>query len=51
MAWTTIKGTEDNIDEQMQAFEDDAGTTSIDSYSLASHGHGQVVALVNYTAA
>lgn len=48
MAWTTITGTEDNLDENIATF---AGTvTSIDDFSVASHGHGQVVALVQYTA-
>jgi hypothetical protein len=48
MAWTTITGTEDNLDENVADFA--SGVTSIDSFSVASHGHGQVVALVEYTA-
>jgi len=48
MAWTTITGTEDNIDDEIATF---AGTvTSIDAFSVASHGHGQVVAVIEYSA-
>lgn len=48
MAWTTIKANEDDLDEAVANFE--ATVTSIDSFSIASHGHSQVVALVQYTA-
>lgn len=48
MAWTTIKGTEDNIDEEVEAFE--ATVTSIDAFSVASESRGELVALVEYTA-
>lgn len=48
MPWTTITGTEDNIDTEISDFA--SGVSSIDRYSLASHAHGQVVALVEYTA-
>jgi len=48
MAYTTITGKEDTLDEEIATF---AGTvTSIDAiHGLASHGHGQVVALVEYS--
>lgn len=48
MPWTSITGTEDNIDEEVADFE--SGVTSIDDFSIASHRHGTVVALVEYTA-
>ena len=48
MAWTTIKENPDQLDEAVSSFE--AGVTSIDGFSVASHGQNQVVALVQYTA-
>jgi len=48
MPWTTVEGTEDNIDEELADFA--STVTSVDKFSVASHGHGQVVALVQYTA-
>jgi hypothetical protein len=48
MAWTTIKSNEDDLDEAIADFE--SGVSSIDDFSVASHGHSQVVALVQYTA-
>jgi len=47
MAWTTVTGTEDNIDEEITSFA--SGVTSIDDFSVASHGHGQVVAVIDYS--
>lgn len=49
MAYTTITGSEDNLDEEIADFA--ATVTSIDAiHGIASHGHGQVVALVEYSA-
>lgn len=47
MAWTTIKGTEDNIDTEISDFE--SGVTSIDSFSVASEARGEVVAVIQYS--
>lgn len=48
MAWTTITGTEENLDENIATFE--SGVTSIDAFSVASESRGELVALVEYTA-
>lgn len=48
MAWTTIQGSAEDIDENIASFE--SGVTSIDSFSIAHQGRNRVVALVEYTA-
>lgn len=48
MAWTTIKENPDQLDEAIASFE--SGVTSIDGFSVASHGQNQVTALIRYTA-
>lgn len=47
MAWTTITDKRDLIDEEIATF---AGTvTSIDSFSVASHGGNEVTAVIEYS--
>lgn len=48
MAWTTIKEHPDELDEAIASFQ--SGVTSIDGFSVTSHGHNQAVALIQYTA-
>lgn len=48
MAWTTIQARPADLDEEIASFE--AGVTSVDAFSVASHGRNQVTALIRYTA-
>lgn len=48
MAWTTIEAQPGDLDEAVATFQ--SGVTSVDGFSITSHGHDQVVALVRYTA-
>ena len=48
MAWTTITGTEDNIDENIASFA--SGVSSIDAFSVTSEARSEVVAVIQYTA-
>lgn len=48
MPWTTIEESPADLDEALASFA--SGVTSVDKYSIASHGRNQVVALVQYTA-
>jgi len=47
MAWTSITASVSEIDDEVSTFE--SGVTSIDDFSLATHGQ-QVTALIQYTA-
>jgi hypothetical protein len=48
MPWTTITEQRKDLDEAVASFE--SGVTSIDSFSVAGHGHNRVTALIEYTA-
>lgn len=48
MAWTTVTGDKDSIDEEIASFA--SGVTSIDGYSVASYSRNNVVAVIEYTA-
>lgn len=47
MAWTTIEAYPEDLDDEVATFE--SGVTSIDSFSIASHRHNTVVALIEYS--
>lgn len=48
MAWTTVQGSSEDIDDNIATF---AGTvTSIDSFSVTSIGKNRVVAVIEYSA-
>jgi len=47
MAWTTITASVDQLDDEIATFE---GTvTSIDSFSVGTHGMSQATALIQYS--
>lgn len=48
MPWTSITAQRDDIDTEISDFA--SGVTSIDSFSVAGHGHNQVTAVIQYTA-
>lgn len=48
MAWTSITADRDSIDDEISTFE--SGVSSVDSFSVAGHGHNQVTAVIQYTA-
>lgn len=48
MAWTTIEGTPENLDEEVASFA--SGVTSVDNYDITATRPNQLVALVRYTA-
>jgi len=48
MPWTTIQSDPEDLDDDVASFE--SGVSSVDSFSVASHGHNRVVALIQYTA-
>lgn len=48
MAWTTIQANPGELDEEIASFA--SGVTSIDAFSVASHGQNQLTALIQYTA-
>lgn len=48
MAWTTIEGNAEDIDENIASFA--SGVTSIDAFDVTSIGRNRVVAVIQYTA-
>ena len=48
MAFTTIEANPGELDEEIATFA--SSVTSVDAFSIASPGHNQVVALIQYTA-
>lgn len=48
MPWTSITSPREDIDEDIASFA--SGVTSIDSFSVAGHGHNRVTAVIQYTA-
>ncbi|WP_435065885.1 hypothetical protein [Halobaculum sp. EA56] len=47
MAWETIEANPGELDEAIASFQ--SGVTSIDAFSVTSHGHNRVVALIRYS--